>query len=436
MKINEVKIQDFRCFYGEQRARLAPLTLLVGENSTGKTSFMAIIRALCEVAVADSLPDFKEEPYDLGSFSEIIHQRGAKSGPTDRFSAQICFDASSSTGQQIVSFGVTFSERNTAPNPVIRCIQNDEVFMQAEEFENGKFILSGNSKNGSWTKVRNIEYVPARNDASLVPMMYLSSLFDEKRVQNDNQNDDQKDAIHAIQELTSISPLNKAYVPFASAPVRSRPRRTYDPSRSARDPEGDYVPMYLAQLFRDEDRTGWNRIKEKLERFGKNSGLFDEITIRSLGNYGSEPFQLQVRKQGVRRKGPWRNLIDVGYGVSQVLPILIELLRQNAPSIFLLQQPEVHLHPSSQAALGSLFCDVTDSRQLVIETHSQYLVNRIRMDVRDGVSKIEPEDVSILYFEHQGLDVKIHSLRIDKEGNVLNAPPSYGKFYLDELKRS
>ena len=63
-----------------------------------------------------------------------------------------------------------------------------------------------------------------------------------------------------------------------------------------------------------------------------------------------------------------RNLIDVGYGVSQVLPVITELLRSEAPPLFLLQQPEVHLHPSAQAALGSLFCQIAGKeRQIIVE---------------------------------------------------------------------
>ncbi len=51
-----------------------------------------------------------------------------------------------------------------------------------------------------------------------------------------------------------------------------------------------------------------------------------------------------------------------------------------------------------------------------METHSDHLMDRVRMDVRDGVSGLKPEDVSILLFERRGLDVRIHSLQIDKGG--------------------
>ena len=105
--------------------------------------------------------------------------------------------------------------------------------------------------------------------------------------------------------------------------------------------------------------------------------------------------------------------------------------------MFLLQQPEVHLHPSAQAALGSFFCQVANpDRQLVIETHSDHLLDRVRMDVRDGTTDLKPDDVSILFFERKDLDVRIHSLRIDEEGNIEGAPDGYRNFFLEETARS
>ena len=78
----------------------------------------------------------------------------------------------------------------------------------------------------------------------------------------------------------------------------------------------------------------------------------------------------------------------MGYGISQALPIITELFRKDGPSKLLLQQPEVHLHPSAQAALGSLFCRTAGrGRQVIVETHSDHLIDRVRMDIRDSSSK-------------------------------------------------
>ena len=207
-----------------------------------------------------------------------------------------------------------------------------------------------------------------------------------------------------------------------------------------RDAGGDYVPSYLASLYR-RNPDEWQLLKQRLEDFGGKSELFDEIQVRSFGRSDGDPFQIQVRKhsglKSRRRKGPWRNLIDVGYGVSQALPVLTELLRPDGPTMFLLQQPEVHLHPQAQAALGTLFCQVASGgKQIIIETHSDYIIDRVRMDVRDGKTGLRPEDVSILYFEPGDLAVKIHCIRIDEAGNVRDAPEGYRQFFTDEMMRS
>jgi len=71
----------------------------------------------------------------------------------------------------------------------------------------------------------------------------------------------------------------------------------------------------------------------------------------------------------------------------------------------------------------------------VVETHSDYLLDRVRMAVRDGKSKLKPDDVSILFFERGDLDVRIHSLALDKEGQVIDAPAGYRKFFMEEMNR-
>ena len=177
---------------------------------------------------------------------------------------------------------------------------------------------------------------------------------------------------------------------------------------------------------------------KRVEAFGQDSGLFDEIKIESADAVdGVAPFQVKVSKFGKRVKIQGRNTADGDCGVSQALPAITELLRPDAPSPLLLQQPEVHLHPSAQSALGSLFCSIAGpDRQIVAETHSDYILDLVRMDVRDKTTGLNPDDVSILYFERGDADVKIHSITIDEHGNLVGAPEGYRQFFADELTRS
>ena len=429
--MDRITLKNYRCFREEQSARMAPLTLLVGENSTGKTSFLALIRALWEVAFAESVPDFQEPPYNLGSFRDIVHSRGGRSKPTQTFAAGF----ENTAGKDAFSFHATFEERAANPFPVIRRLDGAEAWVEAKDLGHGQYQVKGGEPGGKEYPLADIEQPFAKDEYAAAPLFLLMSQYGSSIGRDpDGEQFNARVSMLASFRYGRYRPAR----PFASAPVRSRPRRTYDPSRPLSDPEGENTPAYLASLYhRDSDE--WQILKGRLEKFGKSSGLFDEIAINAFGKAEGTPFQLQIRKfaDKGRRKGPARNLIDVGYGVSQALPMLTALLRADGPELFLLQQPEVHLHPRAQAALGSLFCDIAATgRQLIVETHSDYLIDRVRMDLRDGKTSLKPEDISILYFEPGDLSVRIHSIRHDEMGNVLDAPPSYGRFFMDEVSRS
>lgn len=460
--MDKIRLKNYRCFGDEQTARLAPLTLLVGENSTGKTSFLAMTRILLEaISNPNQSPDFKKYPYDLGSFDDIAHHRGGRGGRSEAFEAGV--ELAPGAASQPYNFDVAFEKSGTTPVPAQMRLSRQEVWVEVNLVDGLSKRTSFGTSRGAWKYQGDFRFNPYS------PFDYLASPFFDPGIRR--MVESRGGEFEPIASESSVSPTTEDWKlieqliddykkrrrsPFAercyaSAPVRSKPRRTYDPSRSTPDPEGAHVPMDLASLyFREQSK--WKELKKALEDFGKTAGLFDEISIRPLGKRDSDPFQVQVRKFGGRLKGPGRNLIDVGYGVSQVLPLITELLRLDVfdfpsmmldrlldrdPWMFLLQQPEVHLHPSAQAALGSLFCNVAcRDRQLVIETHSDHLLDRVRMDVRDGTGSLKPEDVSILYFERRGLDVRIHSLRVDEEGNVLGAPDGYRNFFLEETARS
>ena len=458
--MEQIRLRNFRCFREEQTVRLAPLTLLVGENSTGKTSFMALIRALWDAVYVEAPPDFKESPYDLGSFDEIVYNGGRKAGSVENIEAGVAVRRQQEPNDQgefhedgPYDVDVTFVRKGTFPVPAHWRLARGDVWIQERRESDSSRSIHYGTARGEWR-----ENLPTDHDAFVVGTRAeilgaaaLRLVHDPfRRMDPDSSDPDAVpwSGLSSIigEDREQLQRLVRGFVgwelplpeerPFAGAPVRSRPRRTYDPARPVRDPEGENVPMYLSTTF-FEDRTSWGALKDALESFGREAGLFDEISVRSLGKRGSEPFQMHVRKHGRRAKGPMRNLIDVGYGVSQVLPILTELIRDSRTSMFLLQQPEVHLHPCAQAALGSLFCRIAARhRQLVVETHSDHLLDRVRMDVRDGKSKLTPEDVSILFFERGDLDVRIHSLRLDEEGNVFNAPSSYRRFFMEETRRS
>ena len=445
--MDRITLQNYRCFGSEeQSARLAPLTLLVGPNSTGKTSFLALIRALWDVAFREVVPNFREHPYDLGSWDDIVYQPGGRAKPAESFVAGFAYRPPVANGGR-VKFASTFESRQTAPFPTVRRIASADASIEIPDGEPGKPQTVYVSAPDYAGPLRFNRFAHDRNAGlfSLWSIWFPSETITEPGQTEPDPSSDGFDTLK-LKELRGFVRERAMYSPRpqASAPVQSRPLRTYDPMQLAQDPHGAAAPSYLAALYRNNPDE-WQRLKANMDTFGKASELFDEISVRSFGKSDGDPFQIQVRKFGKRRKGPWRNLIDVGYGVSQVLPLMVELLKSNEarfpnlqkPPGLLLQQPEVHLHPQAQAALGTLFCQTAAAgRQLIIETHSDYIIDRVRMDVRDGKTELKPEDVSILYFEPGDLAVKIHSIRIDDAGNIKGAPEGYRQFFTDEMMRS
>ena len=147
--MNEITLKDFRCFHSEQSARLAPLTLLVGENSTGKTSFMAMIRALTDIARGGRNPDFKEDPYDLGSFDEIAHRRGAGGGQAKSFKAGIS-SKRTEKGDESKNIEVTFGKSGTIPVPIRRKVSSGKTWMEVTSDNDESYSLQVGTRRGSW----------------------------------------------------------------------------------------------------------------------------------------------------------------------------------------------------------------------------------------------------------------------------------------------
>ena len=439
--LQELRLRDFRCFREQQTARLAPLTLLVGENSTGKTSFLAAIRAMLEVGSDHRDPDFRSPPYDLGSFHEIAYRQdpNGRRGGADSFGLGFYYAGEKS---EAVAVDATFTlGEGAAPTVSTVLWSAGDVWVREQHDPEGRHTDLG-CAIGSWR-------LPPLRDPDR-RYLYGGDAFAFSRllgVAVESGMPGKMQPLHgdadAVPTECDYAKLNRLFFEnnkfasgaLAGAPIRSSPLRTYDPVRLVQDPQGGSTPAFLANMHaRKPDE--WQDMKSDLEEFGRKSGLFDDMFVKRLGRHEFEPFQLEVRKRGKTRKGARRNLIDVGYGVSQILPLLVELFRHDRASRFLLQQPEVHLHPNAQAELGSLLCATAESQcQLIVETHSDYVLDRILLDIRDKRTDLKPDDVSILYFERDDLSVTIHSIRIDDEGNVLDAPEGYRGFFRDELKR-
>ncbi|MDX5366252.1 MAG: AAA family ATPase [Alphaproteobacteria bacterium] len=448
----EISARDFRSFHEIGPIEIKPITLLVGENSAGKTSFLSLVRFAHEILGPTGGASFNKPPFFLGAYDQIAHYRGGKFGRAKTFSISVTetIRTASVRGRDKslpnqVNARLTISFKKEASQPVI-----SRVEFSAKPYgfdikigEKTSFEVTGpDEKQTTFINVRRPYEFLGRNAFDITSIYYLvrelqfseissqPSLFGEAKVEGGGSLRESV-AARIVVDLFERFRRTVTRPAFAAAPVRTEARRVYTPTDENPAPDGNHVPMLLARV-KALDPEQWKSLKGRLDEFGKLSGLFESVDIKQLGRSESDPFQISVKIAG-----PASNIVDVGYGVSQILPLIVELVRNpKSRRIFLLQQPEVHLHPRAQAALGTFFSDFVSSTNmsLVVETHSDYIVDRIRMETRDKSSS-RSKDVQVLYFDRKQLNVKVHQISIDSDGNLKNVPKGYRDFFLSEERR-
>ena len=120
-------------------------------------------------------------------------------------------------------------------------------------------------------------------------------------------------------------------------------------------------------------------------------------------------------------------------GISQFLPILVADYQLSDNSTLCVSEPEIHLHPSIQSNIGAyLMRQVKKTeKNYVIETHSEYLLNRIRLGIVKG--EIDAKDVAVYFMENNNNDTDVHRITFNKKGQILNAPDNFFKTYMIDV---
>ena len=473
----EVQFKNFRCFRDTGRVPIKPITLLVGENSFGKTSFMAGLNHVYGLLQDDST-DLNTEPFGLGAFGDVMYRESGK----NRRKGTIEYKFYSENDDV-----VTWTFRNTEGDmkldgSSIETKGKDFIGIKKENFE-VRFTLERSQIN----LLKDLGFIVRKAQNENVHKIKLPDSFNPRLVHRllmrrsgynicgsyfaisryfesyfyNLDDDDKKNKNFFRRQLNSAiaarnrivhnqEPTEALWFKFTRrprklvhnitrgadnivslAPLRNKPERAYFYGRgdlSVADPSGENVPAKIMKLA-SEEKDAWSVFNETLTSFGRNAGLFEELKVESLtsSNY---PFEVNVVIGGKRIS----NICDVGYGVSQILPLLFEIIYSDKNTTFLIQQPEVHLHPRAQAEFGSLIVQLSKlGKKFIVETHSDFILDRLTYEI--SKNKFSNEDVGILFFDRLEDQSCIHPINLGKDGTPVEVPKSYRKFFLDEVKR-
>jgi energy-coupling factor transporter ATP-binding protein EcfA2 len=418
----EIVLEHVRSFAKKREIPLRPLTLLVGENSSGKSTFLAVAAAVLERPGFPWSPAFNSPPYSLGNFDTIATFKGGKYGRDEKFKIGIRHEVDKGRIREAIA--TYANEHGQVVLSEFHWTEKDITAVLSVSQTRFRVTVRQTPDRGPTDKAEFEGDLPASVSRSAIPGYAIwNQVFQASRETKDAKE------FALLRRGFEVLEIGQPFGGCHSlAPIRSKPRRTYDEFSEEYSPEGDHVPTLIARLLTStEEPSEGKHLRDALERFGQESGLFRKLDVKRLGKHLTDPFQIQVSVAG-----PPVNLTDVGYGVSQALPVVVQSVLRSKRSIYLLQQPEVHLHPRAQAALGTFFADLASrgDRTFVVETHSDHLVDRVRHEVAQG--RITAEQVIILFFDKPKLETEVTPIELDDQGNVVDAPSSYRRFFLEE----
>jgi len=208
-------------------------------------------------------------------------------------------------------------------------------------------------------------------------------------------------------------------------PLRDYPERIYILSGNLTKEVGKSGKMLPDVLFKNSELL--KQVNEQFDRFA----LGYELKVSSFIDETSGISDLFALRLVDKDTGVNVSIQDVGFGISQVLPVIVQsMLSRN--STLLIEQPEIHIHPRLQAELGSLLTECIKppfDNQFIIETHSEHLMLRLQKLIRKG--ELKPEDISVIYVDRGTEGSKCLHLRLDEEGDFIDEWP--GGFFEEDF---
>lgn len=432
-----LQIRNFKAWRDTGSLELAPLTILFGPNSSGKSSINHLLVMLKQTVRSpdrNSVFDLGDETalVNLGSFRDLIFRhelrrvleftldwhlpspltvrdprtRRQYSGDHLVFTAGARQPERSRSAQ---SAGFTYVlGTDEGPSLEIR-LERDTRRTTRWRLESTGYELK-RVRGRAWELPRPVQFYGFPSEA-LVYFQNSAFLSDLE--------------LSLEQQLAQISYLG---------PLRSPPLRRYTWGGAVPEDVGltgaNTVSAILAARGR---RYNWTPkaktvpFQSIVAKWLKEMGLIAAFRVVEIAR-DSDLFEVRVR---VTPKSEEVKLTDVGFGVSQVLPVIVQAFYAPANSTALIEQPELHLHPAVQAVLADLFIEAITARergsprrlQLIVESHSEHLLRRLQRRIAE--KKIDPENVAI-YFCRQGSDgAVIERLEVDEYGDILNWPPDF-----------
>ncbi len=429
--LTRLRAQNFKSWRDTGDLEIAPLTGLFGANNSGKTSILQLLLMLKQTVES---PDrrrvlhFGDERslVDLGTFFDVVHAHTTEEALAFWLTwalPQPLQVADPETNRRLfeikaLSFSTVVHQRDTRLGVETFVYRfDDQRFGMARRPDEERYDLISEPYHAKRTLGRKWPLPP--------PVKCYG--FPDEAVGYYQNTGFLPDFVLAFENLFS----GIAYL----GPLREYPKRSYvwageSPLDVGRRGELA-VPALLAsrsmgKVISPGPRKRRQTVEERVGYWLQRMRLVDSFMLEPLAE-NRKVYELRVK---TRSGGPQVLITDVGFGVSQILPVLVLCYYVPEGSIILLEQPEIHLHPSVQADLADVLIDVVNNRnvQIIVESHSEHLLRRLQRRIAE--EELAADKAALYFCRIEGGESQIERLHLDLFGNITNWPQD---FWADEM---
>jgi predicted ATPase len=419
----QLKLNNFKIWRDTGTMRMAPLTLLLGTNSSGKSSLIQSLLLIRQTVKGNDPkmdlnlgnPDSLDS-VTLGQFKDLLCRHGA--------------DTETAKSNQV---GIEFrwSEIGLADESAIFSARYRQGPAGSAELE---YLRLGKDAEGFTVQRRKPEIYKLQLGSERKPVGQSASFRPQRSFTFSPS------AIAALGEkgeaIKDIGPelLDELSRIIYLGPVRRLAQRDYIwagqmPSHIGDDGAKAVDALIASGVAKQKAEKRKKPLTLEAELFNqtiywlKKMNLADGLSVKALGN--SARYELLIENQGQAS-----NIKDVGVGVSQVLPVIVAALFAQRGHIVIVEEPESHLHPLAQSQLAELFARVSCERnvQFIVETHSEHLFRRMQTLMARG--DVKNHSCAMYFVEREGKQALIQALEADENGRIRNWPD---KFFGDSV---
>ncbi|MCX0414540.1 DUF3696 domain-containing protein [Clostridium perfringens] len=459
--IESINISNFKAFNNMQKVKCKPITLIYGQNSAGKSSVLQSLlllqQTMNEINIDDTALITKGKLLDLGNYREMVHSHNTDNNIVLSSSFKI---------KKEFRFGLWRSLVDSVKyESIFSCDKSNLISLEKINlYYNGDkkpFITLKKSNSNDtyrmWTTTRSIRgakpnnyiienickessiiesiyeklktkhikyssmdkiYEILKNTAKYIVISVEGFLISGVGIKKDyNINNHLKDIkgldLDDLLILTGINYKNELSSITYLGPLREYPERHYIFSGSSPISVGKSGKNMSDMLFRNQSLI--KEVNDWLNKFEINYNMkINKINDSEITDVYSMRLIDTVSNISV-------SPLDVGFGISQILPIIVQsLISKN--SCICIEQPEIHIHPKLQTIFGSFLAEcIKQDNQFIIETHSEHILLRLKRLIREG--KLTNDDVCVIYVQRAKNGSKCLELRLDEDGDFIDEWP-------------